>query len=190
MPLHPWRGGFRHRAARAHPECRGDPQRPHPGPRPDPAHRGRAGGRQAAPGHGLRRQSSAPFVVATCLRLGRFGLAELLPQALADEATLALAARSRCEADPDTAFPTYFSGGVEVTLQDGSTLRWHERVNSGAGERKLDVAGASAKFMGAAGMVLDTAIATRARDAILAIDRHPIRHTTAVLGGAEMPIMA
>ncbi|GGC48712.1 2-methylcitrate dehydratase [Siccirubricoccus deserti] len=127
---------------------------------------------------------SAPFVVATCLRLGRFGLAELLPQALADEATLALAARSRCEADPDTAFPTYFSGGVEVTLQDGSTLRWHERVNSGAGERKLDVAGASAKFMGAAGMVLDTAIATRARDAILAIDRHPIRHTTAVLGGS------
>ena len=47
---------------------------------------------------------SAQFVIVTRLRLGLFGLAELLPAALTDESTLALAARMRCEADPDSAF--------------------------------------------------------------------------------------
>jgi 2-methylcitrate dehydratase PrpD len=127
---------------------------------------------------------SAQFVVASCLRLGRFGLAELLPQALADAATLALTARARCEADPDTGFPTYFSGGVEVTLKDGRRLRHHERVNSGAGERKLSVAEASAKFMGTAGMVMAESVARRACEAILAIDSRPTRQTTLALGAA------
>ncbi len=126
---------------------------------------------------------SAQFVVATCLRLGRFGLAELKPEALTDPATLALAARATCEADPDSAFPTYFSGGVELRLKDGRVLRRHERVNSGAGERQLDISGASAKFLGAAGMILDPAAAAAARDAILAIDRNPARVTAAALGG-------
>jgi len=126
---------------------------------------------------------SAPFVVAACLRLGRFGLAELRPEALADEATLALAARCRCEADPDSAFPALFSGGVEVVLTDGRRLFRHERVNSGAGERRLDVAGASAKFMGAAGMVLDEAAASRARDAALSFDARPARETMRALAG-------
>ncbi len=124
---------------------------------------------------------SAPFVVATCLLHGRFGLAELLPEALADPRVLALAARARCEADPDTAFPAYFSGGVEVTLADGRRLRRHVRVNSGAGERALDAAGASAKFLAAAGMVLDAARAERACQAILAIDRVPVRETARAL---------
>jgi 2-methylcitrate dehydratase PrpD len=124
---------------------------------------------------------SAPFVVATCLRLGHFGLAELQPAALADEATLALAARMHCVADPDSAFPTFFSGGIEVVMKDGRRLRRHERVNSGAGDRQLDVDGASAKFMGAAGMVLDAAAAQRARDAVLQIDRQPVRQTLAAL---------
>ncbi len=125
---------------------------------------------------------SAQFVIASCLRFGRFGLAELQPEALRDEATLALAARCTCAADPDTAFPTYFSGGVELRLRDGRVLRHHERVNSGAGERKLDIAGASAKFMGAATMVLDEAAARRACAAILAIDSNPVRTTTKALG--------
>lgn len=126
---------------------------------------------------------SAPFVVATCLRLGRFGLAELLPAALEDADTLALAARARCEADPDTAFPTFFSGGVEVLLKDGRRLTRYERVNSGAGERQLDVAAATMKFMGTAGMVLSEAAARRARDAVLTIDAQPVRETMKALAG-------
>lgn len=124
---------------------------------------------------------SAQFVVATCLRLGHFGLAELLPAALEDERTLALAARSRCEADPDTAFPAFFSGGVEVTLKDGRRLFRHERINSGAGERRLDAAGASVKFLGAAGMILDADAARAARDAVLSLDERPVRATVKAL---------
>jgi 2-methylcitrate dehydratase PrpD len=124
---------------------------------------------------------SAPFVVATCLLRGRFGLAELEPAALADPQVLALCARSRCEADPDTAFPAYFSGGVELELADDRRLSRHVRVNSGAGERALDVAGASAKFLDAAGMHLPPAAAQRACDAVLAIDTKPVRETMLAL---------
>jgi len=54
---------------------------------------------------------SARFAVATCLLKGRFGLPELQPEALADPRLRALALKVQCFEDPDTAFPTYFSGG-------------------------------------------------------------------------------
>jgi len=124
---------------------------------------------------------SAPFVIATCLLRGRFGLAELEPSSLADPDVLALCARSQCEADPDTEFPAYFSGGVEVELTDGRRLRQHVRVNSGAGERALDVAGASAKFLDAASMHLPRDAVDRACEAVLAIDTTALRRTMAAL---------
>ncbi len=127
---------------------------------------------------------SAPFIVATCLRLGHFGLAELRPAAMADERTLALCAISTCVADPDTGFPEYFSGGVELEMRDGRRLRHHVRVNSGAGERQLDRAGALRKFTLAAEMHLTPERAREAADAMLAIDMHPVRDTMRRLGGA------
>jgi 2-methylcitrate dehydratase PrpD len=127
---------------------------------------------------------SAPFVVATCLRLGHFGLAELRPEAMADERTLALCARSTCVADPDTAFPKYFSGGVELELADGRRLSRHVRVNSGAGERQLDREGALRKFRLAAEMHLTPERARQAAEAVLAIDARPVRETMRALGEA------
>jgi 2-methylcitrate dehydratase PrpD len=127
---------------------------------------------------------SAPFVVGTCLVRGRFGLAELEPRALQDPAVLALCDRTDCASDPDTAFPTYFSGGVELDLTDGRRLRRHVRVNSGAGDRALTIDEASRKFDAAAGMVLTAERAERARDAILAIDACPVRETSTALAAA------
>jgi 2-methylcitrate dehydratase PrpD len=124
---------------------------------------------------------SAPFVVATCLVHGRFGLAELQPEALKDPAVLALCERTECASDPETAFPAYFSGGVELELADGQRLRRHVRVNSGAGERALSADEASAKFAAAAGMVLSSDHASRARDAILSLDTRRVRDLTACL---------
>lgn len=124
---------------------------------------------------------SAPFVIGTCLVHGRFGLAELEPEALKDPAVLALCERTDCASDPDTAFPAYFSGGVELELSDGRRLSRHVRVNSGAGERALTVDEASRKFAAAAGMVLSADQASRARDAILAIDRRCVRNTAQCL---------
>jgi 2-methylcitrate dehydratase PrpD len=120
---------------------------------------------------------SAAFVIATCLVHGRFGLAELRPEALKDAVVLAVCERTDCASDPETAFPTYFSGGVEVELTDGRCLRRHVRINSGAGERALAIDGASEKFAAAAGMVLTVDHARQACDAILSIDNRRVRDT-------------
>lgn len=125
---------------------------------------------------------SAPFIVATCLRLGFFGLAELRPEAMADERTLALCAITSCVADPETGYPEYFSGGVELELHDGRRLRHHVRVNSGAGDRQLDRAGAMQKFIAAAEMHLGPAQARQAAQAMFAIDAQPVRDTMRQLG--------
>lgn len=124
---------------------------------------------------------SAQFVVASCLLKGRFGMADLLPEALADPAVRALALKVKCEADTDTAFPTYFSGGVEVVLADGRTLRRHVRINSGAGERAMTEAQVVAKFMGSATMTLPAARAERVCAAVLNLERSSAREFAAAL---------
>jgi 2-methylcitrate dehydratase PrpD len=80
---------------------------------------------------------SAQFVIACCLLKGRIGLPDLQPEGLADPQIAALAPKVKCFADPDSAFPTYFSGGVAVTLRDGRVVRRHVKINSGAGERAM-----------------------------------------------------
>jgi 2-methylcitrate dehydratase PrpD len=124
---------------------------------------------------------STQFVVATCLIKGRFGLPELQPEALMDDAVRALALKVRCSVDPNSAFPTYFSGGVRVTLKDGRQLFRHIRVNSGAGERALDLDGVTEKFMASASLAVSRDQAERIRDAVLALDARPVADLTAAL---------
>lgn len=124
---------------------------------------------------------SAQFVVAACLLKGFFGLPDLLPQALADPAVQALARKVKCFEDAESAFPTYFSGGVEVTLADGRVLTRHIRVNSGAGERAMGVDAVSTKFLSSASLAIPAAQATRIRDAVLALEDVPARDLMALL---------
>jgi 2-methylcitrate dehydratase PrpD len=108
-------------------------------------------------------------------------MADLTPQALADPAIRALALKVKCEADPDTAFPTYFSGGVEVILADGRTLRRHVRINSGAGDRAMTQEQVVAKFMGSASLTLSPAKAQQVCEAVLEMDRISARQLAAAL---------
>ena len=124
---------------------------------------------------------SAQYVVATCLLKGRFGLSELQPDAIADPAVRALACRVRCTVDPSSAFPTYFSGGVRVTLKDRRQLFRHIRVNRGAGERALDLDAVIAKFMASAALAVPQDRADRIAEAVLALDRHPVADLAAAL---------
>jgi len=117
---------------------------------------------------------SAQFVTAYCLLHGRFGLPDLLPQALADPGARALAQRVACHADPDSAFPTYFSGGVEVTLADGRVLSRHVRINSGAGERAMTADAVADKFMASASLAIGEAQAARIRDAVFDFESRPV----------------
>ncbi|MGE0766447.1 MAG: MmgE/PrpD family protein [Hyphomicrobiaceae bacterium] len=118
---------------------------------------------------------SAQFVIATCLARGKFGLAELKDSAFADPELLDLAAKVACKADPETAFPTFFSGGVNVKLRDGRVISRHVRVNSGAGERMLDVDGVSGKFRACAAMTTPADKAERVRAVALALEQHSAR---------------
>jgi len=133
------------------------------------------------PANDYEGKFSAQFVVATCLLRGAFGLADLIPEALADPAVLDLAARVTCAIDPDSAFPTTFSGGVRLQLRDGRTLFRHVRVNSGAGERALDEVAVSKKFLASAALVVPRDQAERIRDAVLTLETHTASHLAALL---------
>jgi 2-methylcitrate dehydratase PrpD len=116
---------------------------------------------------------SVQYVVAACLVRGRFGFAELEPEALNDAEILALAQRVRHEADPQSQFPRYFSGGVVVRLHDGRELAHMEKINRGAGERALTADEIVAKFMDNAAFALPRERVERIRDFVLELDRHP-----------------
>ena len=113
---------------------------------------------------------SAQFVIAACLLKGGFSLADLQPQALADPKVRALALKVRCLPDPDTAFPTYFSGGVKLTLRDGRSLQRYVKINSGAGARAMRPADVVAKFMASATLSIPARQAERVREAVLALE--------------------
>ncbi|MEO6717414.1 MAG: MmgE/PrpD family protein [Novosphingobium sp.] len=124
---------------------------------------------------------SAQHVVAACLLRGRFNLPDLLPEALADPAVRDLALRVKCEADPASAFPEFFSGGVEVTLRNGRVLKRHVRVNSGAGERAMGADQVKTKFMASASLAIDAGKAERIANAVLNLEDTSARDLMAVL---------
>ena len=124
---------------------------------------------------------SVQFVTAACLVLGRFGLAELEQDTLNNPLILDLAARVSYAADPDTAYPKYFSGGVIIKTRDGKTLRHHEAVNRGAGARALTGDEISKKYRDNAALALPGRRAEQVRDAILDIESLSAREFMSVL---------
>jgi len=128
---------------------------------------------------------STQFVVAACLLKGGFGLPDLQPAALADPQVLALSARVRCAVDPDTAFPTYFSGGVKVTTRSGRQLARHVRVNSGAGDRALQRDEVVTKFMASASLTVPRQKADDICNAVLALETVSVNRLLSALSLAE-----
>lgn len=124
---------------------------------------------------------SVQFVLAACFVRGKFGFAELETEALNDPQILALAQKVHHEADPDSAFPKYFSGGVAVTTRDGREFVHMEKINRGAGERALSAEDISEKFFDNASLVISRPQAERIRAAVLAMDQHPARALTRAL---------
>jgi 2-methylcitrate dehydratase PrpD len=116
-------------------------------------------------------QFSIPFIVATALARGSFGLAHLEPAALADAEVLALAQRVEYEADPASPFPKYYSGEVIVTTHDGRELRHREEINRGAADRPITNAEIERKFMDNARLAVSGARAAEIRDLVLGMDQ-------------------
>ncbi|MGZ5230089.1 MAG: MmgE/PrpD family protein [Burkholderiales bacterium] len=124
---------------------------------------------------------STHFVVATCIVKGKFGLAELRDDALRDPQILALASKVECVADPDSSYPTYFSGGVVIHARDGRTFRHHDKVNRGAGDRALSAADIEAKYYDNASLAVNRARADAIREAVLNVEKRSARDFTRLL---------
>ena len=116
---------------------------------------------------------STQFVVATCLVKGRFGLAELLDETLRNPEILALAAKVECAADPDALYPEYFSGGVEIRTRDGRSVRHHDKVNRGAGDRALSAADIQSKYFENAALAVNRSRAEAICEAVLTLEQRP-----------------
>lgn len=134
-----------------------------------------------APRTDYEAKFSTQFVVATCLLLGRFGLAELEDESLADPRILELAAKVRCVVDPDAAFPKYFSGRVTVRFIDGSERTEHVPVNLGSGARALDEGAIAAKFRGTAGLRLSQDRLDALLEVLLSPGRRKVRSLARLL---------
>ncbi|MBO0742174.1 MAG: MmgE/PrpD family protein [Hyphomicrobiaceae bacterium] len=126
--------------------------------------------KKAAPDNDYDAKFSAQYVVATCLLKGRMGLMELEPAARNDREVRALAKRVLVEADPQSGYPTYMSGGVSLVGVDGRRHDAYVPINNGSGARALDRAGIAEKFFAAAEFAVPHARARRIHDALLALE--------------------
>lgn len=113
---------------------------------------------------------SAQFIVAACFVRGRFGLAELEPEALADPDILALADKVECEIDPKAEFPRVYPGAVAVSTRDGGEYVHTERVNRGAAERALSEGEIVDKYAANATRAVSAAKADEIKSAVLALE--------------------
>lgn len=89
---------------------------------------------------------SLHYLTACALIRGRLTLDELEPEVFTDPEILALAAKINHAAYPDSPFPAAYSGGLTVTMVDGSVHEHNEPVNRGAADRPLSNDEILAKF--------------------------------------------
>lgn len=136
---------------------------------------------KARPGNEYEAKFSTHYVVAQALSKGRFSLAELEQGAIEDEAVRALAQKVTCHPDPNTRFPEFCSGGLEIILHDGRVYRHHVPVNTGAGERRMTADQIIDKFRQSASTAVPPGKADRILNAILAMETIETSELTAAL---------
>jgi 2-methylcitrate dehydratase PrpD len=123
------------------------------------------------PANAYDAQFSIPYLVAASLVRGRFGLAELEPDVLADETILRLCDLVDYEVDARSTFPRHYTGEVQIALKDGRTLVHREAMNRGCADRPLSNAEIADKFAGNARLSLSARQADAVRDAVLGLDQ-------------------
>jgi 2-methylcitrate dehydratase PrpD len=125
------------------------------------------------PANAYDAQFSIPYLVAASLVRGRFGLAELEPEVLADESILHLCNLVDYEVDPSSTFPRHYTGEVQIALKDGRTLVHREAMNRGCADRPLSNAEIVEKFTGNARLSLSARQADAVCEAVLGLDAAP-----------------
>lgn len=97
---------------------------------------------------------SLPYMVALGLSGDRAGLAEFSAERITDPNLLAIAAKVERVEDPESLYPTYFSGYLEVHTKDGRVFRQREAYNRGSPANPLGREEIEAKFLANAALAL------------------------------------
>ena len=125
---------------------------------------------------------SVPYAVATALCKGRFSLADLEDAARLDAEVLTLAQRIECVHDERSHYPVAFSGGVKVSLRDGSELEHFEAVNRGAEGQLLSHDQVRDKFLDNCALTISAEAAERLWQTMMTLDElNNISELTALL---------
>lgn len=119
-----------------------------------------------SPSTAYEAQFSIPYLVAVALGRHAFSLADLEPEPLKDTAILDLAKKVDYAIDPDSGFPTYYSGEIRILLKDGQTLTRREFKNRGCFDNPLSDNDISDKFFANCSMVASDKKAQQIKQAI------------------------
>lgn len=118
-------------------------------------------------------QFSVHYIVSAALVRDRFGLAELSDDAITDPEILKLCGRVSYGPDPESGYPDFFSGVVEIELANGTKLRHREQHNRGTAENPLSADEIRAKFAGNATTVLGQPRIQALEQCILNLEQEP-----------------
>jgi len=117
-------------------------------------------------------QFSVPYLVAVALVRREFSLKDLEDEPLQDATVLALSKKTTYVADPDSGFPTYYSGEVRITLKDGRMLTQREFKNRGCFDRPLTPSDITDKFLSNCSLAIPAEKANTIKQAILSMKDH------------------
>jgi hypothetical protein len=85
------------------------------------------------------------------------------------------------EADTQSGYPRFMSGGVSLTTTEGRHHDAYVPINNGSGERALDASAIAEKFFAAAETAVSHATAVRIREAILTLETIAVAELAAAL---------
>ncbi|MFK7944490.1 MAG: MmgE/PrpD family protein [Paracoccaceae bacterium] len=116
---------------------------------------------------------SLHYLTACALIRGRLTLDELEPEFFTDPEILALTSKVTHAAYPDSPFPAAYSGGLTITMADGTTHEHNEPVNRGAADRPLSNADIVAKYRDNAALWAGPAKVAAMETAMLELEAAP-----------------
>jgi 2-methylcitrate dehydratase PrpD len=115
-------------------------------------------------------QFSVNYLIAAALVRDRFGLTELEDDALADSNILDLCAKTSYVPDPDSAYPNFYSGAIDIFTRDGRHLHYREQMNRGSAGNPMSEQDIKDKFLDNATRTISRAEAERVMDIIFELE--------------------
>jgi len=115
-------------------------------------------------------QFSINYVIAAAFLREEFGLAELEDKVLDDPDILAFCAKVGYEPDPQSAYPEYFSGAIDIHTNDGRLLHHREQMNRGSVGNPMSDSDIEAKYRDNAKRTISTKDAERLMQLVLNLE--------------------